>query len=109
MTSTNPQTFMIPNNSNYLNINVIKKHLYFKTMEINFKSKSLYFGACSSSPSCSVHIILIMVGAAIVYNKNQMLHIEASGSNRCSHKKFAGPILKIIYDAISVILINACK
>ena len=109
MTSTNPHTVMIPHNSNYLHFKVLKKHLYFNTMEINFKSNSLYFVACSSSPSCSVHIILIMVGAAIVYNKNQMLHIEASGSNRGSHKKFAGPILKIIYDAISVILINACK
>lgn len=109
MTSTNPHTVMIPHNSNYLHFKVLKKHLYFNIMEINFKSNSLYFVACSSSPSCSVHIILIMVGAAIVYNKNQMLHIEASGSNRCSHKKFAGPILKIIYDAISVILINACK
>ena len=49
----------------------------------------LWLGCAGGLPTCApdtVHIVLVVVGAVIVDDQNQILHIQAPGSHRGCHQ-----------------------
>lgn len=62
--------------------------------------------ASSAGASCPVDIVLIVVGAAVIDHQDQLLDVQASGCHRGGHHQATYSILKIVDDAVSVILID---
>lgn len=63
--------------------------------------------ACSARASRPVDIVLIVVGTVVVDHQDQLLDIQTSGCHRGGHHQATRSVLKIIDDAVSVILIDS--
>lgn len=50
-----------------------------------------------------------MVWTVVVDNQNELFDVQASGCHRGGHHQATGTILKIVDDAVSVVLINSWK
>lgn len=54
-------------------------------------------------------VVLIVVRAVVVDNQNELFDVQASGGHRGGHHQATGAVLKIVDDAVSVVLINSWK
>lgn len=54
-------------------------------------------------------IVLIVVWTVVVDNQNELFDVQAPGCHRGGHHQATGAVLKIIDDAVSVVLINSWK
>lgn len=71
---------------------------------ILFKAADLVSRSASSSGP--VNVVLIMVGAAVVDDQDQLFDVQASCCYRGGHHKAASAILEIVDDAVSVVLVD---
>lgn len=65
--------------------------------------------ACSARAPGPVNIVLIVVGTVVVDHQDQLLHVKASGCHRGGDHQTTRSILKIVDDAVSVVLIDSLE
>ena len=63
--------------------------------------------ASSACASCSVDVVLIVVGTVVVDHQDQLFDVQASGCHRGGHHQTTYSRLEIVDDAVSVVLINS--
>lgn len=63
--------------------------------------------ACSARTSSPVDVILVVVGTVVVDHQDQLLDVQSSGRHRGGNHKATRSILKVIDDAVSVVLVNS--
>lgn len=71
---------------------------------ISFKAADLV-SRSAGSPG-PVNVVLIVVGAAVVDDQDQLFDVQASRCHRGGHHKAASSILEIVDDAVSVVLVD---
>lgn len=54
-------------------------------------------------------VVLVVVGTAVVDHQDQLLDVQTSGCHRGCHHKATRSILKVVDDAVSVVLVNSYK
>lgn len=65
--------------------------------------------ACSACASSPVDVVFIVVWAVVVDDQNQLFDIQASGRHGGGHHQATSSVLKVVDDAVSVVLINSWK
>lgn len=74
-------------------------------MQIQFEVNHLV--ACSACASSPVDVVLVVVGTVVVDHQDQLLDVQASGCHRGGHHQATCSILKVVDDAVSVVLVNS--
>lgn len=54
-----------------------------------------------------VDVVLVVVGTVVVDHQDQLLDVQASGCHRSGHHQATNPVLKVVDDAVSVVLIDS--
>lgn len=75
------------------------------TTQIQFEEADLV--ACSACASGSVDVVLIVVRTVVVDHQDQLLDVQTSGCHRRGNHQATCSILKVIDDAVSVVLVNS--
>ena len=63
--------------------------------------------ACAACASGPVDVVLVVVGTVVVDHQDQLLDVQASRSHRGGHHQTTCSILKVVDDAVSVVLVNS--